>query len=160
MSTAPASRPPLGRQVQARAMKVANVPMRVLLGLPVATPLGKRLMLATIVGRRSGRIYHQPLSYVDVGDGVLLTPGGGRWKLNLSLDQPVTLRIRGRDVQARPELIGDPEEVDRLLAVMAEVNPAVNSFVRIPRGPDGHLDRDKLAAALRYGFRVVRWRTE
>lgn len=141
-------------------MKVANVPMRAVLGLPVATPLGKRLMLATIVGRKTGRIYHQPLSYVDAGDGVLLTPGGGRWRLNLSADRPVTLRIRGRDVQARPELISDPDEVDRLLAQMAESNPMVNSFLRIPRGPDGRLDRDQLATALRYGFRVVRWQTE
>jgi hypothetical protein len=56
--------------------------MRLILGLPTSTPLGKRLMLAYLTGRKSGRHYRQPISYVRDG-GTLLTPGGGRWKLNL-----------------------------------------------------------------------------
>lgn len=53
---------PLSRRVQARVMRAANVPIRAMLSLPVPTPPGKRLMLAYIVGRRSGRIYRQRLS--------------------------------------------------------------------------------------------------
>jgi hypothetical protein len=30
-------------------------------------------------------------------------------------------------------------------------------FVAIPRGTDGQLDRFKLDAAIRGGFRIVRW---
>jgi len=87
----------LGRRLQAIFMRIVNVPMRVVLGLPVATPLGKRLMLAFIVGRRTGKTYRQPVSYVREGTGTtLLTPGGGRWKLNLQDGEPVRLRIRGR----------------------------------------------------------------
>ena len=48
-------KPPLSRRLQARAFRVINVPMRLVLGLPVATPLGGSLMLAFIVGRTSGR---------------------------------------------------------------------------------------------------------
>jgi len=48
------SRRPLGRRLQASVMRIVNIPMRVVLGLPVATPLGKRLMLAFIVGRKTG----------------------------------------------------------------------------------------------------------
>ena len=58
------------------------IPMRFVLGLPVATPLGKRLMLVYTAGRRTGRRYRQPVSYVRDGE-TLLTPGGDRWKLNL-----------------------------------------------------------------------------
>ena len=65
--------------------------------------------------------------------------------------------MRGRDVKARPELVGDPDEIDRLLAVMSKANPAVARFVPIPRLPDGRLDRDRLEAAIGYGFRIVRW---
>ncbi|HWG14844.1 MAG TPA: hypothetical protein VG268_16365 [Streptosporangiaceae bacterium] len=85
---APGGRPPLARRLQAKFMQAVNVPMRTLLGLPFPTPLGGRLMLARIV-----------------------TPGGGRWKLNLRDGHPVTLRLRGRDVLARPELVSDPAEI-------------------------------------------------
>jgi hypothetical protein len=150
---------PLRRQLQARAMKMANVVMRVVLGLPVATPLAKRLMLAYVVGRRTGRIYRQPVSYVRDGDA-LLTPGGGRWTLNLRPGEPVRLRFQGRDVMARPELIGEPDEVDRLLGVIYAANRAASSFVGIARGPDGHLDPEQLGDAVAHGFRIVRWRLD
>ena len=153
---APGPRRPLGRRLQAKAMGVANVPMRAVLGLPFPTPLGGRLMLARIVGRKTGRVYRQPLSYVRDGD-VLLTPGGGKWKLNLRDGRPVTLRLRGRDLIARPELVSDPAEIERLLALMSERNPAIVRFTGIPRDADGRLDPDKLATAIRFGFTIVRW---
>src|SRR6266540_967991 len=124
---------PLRRRVQARVMRMVNVPMRVVLGLPVATPLGGRLMLVTIIGRKTGKVYRQPLSYVRQGT-TLLTPGGGKWKLNLRDDQPVPIRLRGHDILARPELVKDLDEIERLLTVMAAANRSVNAFVGIPKG--------------------------
>jgi deazaflavin-dependent oxidoreductase (nitroreductase family) len=142
--------------VQAGLMGAANVPMRVLLGLPFPTPLSGRLMLVSYTGRKTGKVYRQPLSYVRDGD-TLLTPGGGNWKWNLRGGQPVRIRLRGRDVVARPELVEDPAEIERLLGVMMAANPSVSTFVGIPKGPDGRLDRDRLKAAVRNGFRIVRW---
>ena len=150
------STPPIRRRLQARVFRVINVPMRAVLGLPVATPLGGSLMLAFIVGRKSGKTYRQPLSYVRDGQ-VLLTPGGGRWKLNLRSGAPVRIRLRGKDLIATPELVSDVDEISKLLGVMAAANPRSASFIGIPRGPDGEFDRDGLAAAVRYGFRIVRW---
>ncbi len=137
-------------------MRIVNVPMRIVLGLPVATPLGKRLMLAFIVGRKTGKTYHQPISYVSDGN-TLLTPGGGKWKLNLQDGKPVRLRIRGKDVTARPELVADVDAIDHLLSVILASNPSAASFVRIPKKPDGTLDRTELQSAIDYGFRIVRW---
>jgi F420H(2)-dependent quinone reductase len=131
--------------------------MRALLGLPFPTPLGGRLMLLYLTGRKTGKRYRQPVSYVRDGDE-LLTPGGGRWRLNLRDGEPVRIRLRGRVRTFRPHLVGDPDEIERLLGVMAAASPSVNRFVRIPRGPDGHLDRSALTNAVRYGFRIVRWR--
>ncbi|HXW86781.1 MAG TPA: hypothetical protein VEJ42_00840 [Streptosporangiaceae bacterium] len=150
------ARPPLSRRLQARFFRVVNVPMRVILGLPVATPLGRNLMLAFIVGRKTGKTYRQPVSYVRDGDA-LLTPGGGKWKLNLIGGAPVRLRVRGRDVVATPELVGDVAAVGALLQTMAAGNPAAARFVGIQRGPDGSFDRDGVERAVRYGFRIVRW---
>lgn len=149
-------RPPLSRRLQARFFRVVNVPMRLILGLPVATPLGRNLMLAFIVGRKTGRLYRQPVSYVRDGDA-LLTPGGGKWKLNLVAGTPVRLRLRGRDISATPELISDVGEVGKLLVTMAAGNPAAARFTGIRRGPDGSFDRSGVERAVRYGFRIVRW---
>jgi deazaflavin-dependent oxidoreductase (nitroreductase family) len=153
------ARRPLRRRLQARAMRVVNVPMRFVLSRRSATPLSRRLMLISYTGRRTGKTYRQPLSYVE-HEGTLLTPGGGKWKLNLTAGEPVRMRLRGREVTARPEFIADPDQVERLLAVMTAANPRVRSFVGIPQDAEGRLDRDRLQTALGYGFRVVRWHLE
>lgn len=137
-------------------MRVANVPMRAVLSLPFRTPLGGRLMLLNYTGRKSGKHYRQPLSYVADAD-VLLTPGGGNWTLSLSADTPVTVRLAGKDVQLRPELVGDPDEVGPLLQRMAELNPALTKFVPLPRAADGTFEPEPLRNAVAHGFRIVRW---
>jgi hypothetical protein len=84
---------PAGRmRRQATLMRIVNAPMRKILGLPFRTPFAGRLMLVTLTGRRTGKIYHQPVSYVRDAD-TLLTPGGGKWKLNLQPGKPETIPI-------------------------------------------------------------------
>src|ERR1700757_1398939 len=73
--------PAQGRR-QARIMRIVNVPMRAVLSLPFPTPLSANLMLVSYTGVKSGKAYLQPVSYARDGD-TLLTPGGGRWTLNL-----------------------------------------------------------------------------
>jgi hypothetical protein len=151
---------PLGRRAQARFFRIANVPMRAVLGLAIPTPLSKRLMLVHHVGRTTGRQYRQPVSYVRDGS-TLLTPGGGRWTLNLRDGEPVRLHLRGTDRTAWPELVADPAEVDRLLGVMTAANPVLERFIRIPVKADGrHREPRALAAAIDHGFRIVRWRLD
>lgn len=130
--------------------------MRAALSLPFPTPLSGNLMLVSYTGRKTGRAYRQPVSYVRDGD-VLLTPGGGRWTLSLAGGRQVSIRVRGRDVPVRPELVTDPAELARLLGVITEKNPRAARFIPIPRRPDGHLDPDALDAAIRHGFCIVRW---
>lgn len=115
---------PLRRRIQARVMRVVNVPMRAVLGLPFATPLGGRLMLVFLTGRNTGKSYRQPVSYVRQGT-TLLSPGGGRWKLNLQDGRPERIRLLGRDVLARPELVANVDEIERLLGIMTAANPRV-----------------------------------
>jgi hypothetical protein len=66
---------PLGRRIQVRMIRVINVPIRAVLELPFATPLSGRLMLSFLTGRKTGKSYGQPLSYVRQGT-TLLTPDG------------------------------------------------------------------------------------
>lgn len=143
---------------QARLMRLINAPMRAILRLPFPTPLGGALMLVSLTGRKTGKRYEQPVSYVRDGDS-LLTPGGGKWTRNLNDGQPVRLRLRGKDVWARPTIIKNPDDVERLLRRMAELNPRVTSFVPVG-GHDGKIDRVRVETAVRYGFAVIRWQYE
>jgi F420H(2)-dependent quinone reductase len=146
-------------RLQTTAMRAINVPMRRILGLPFRTPLSKNLMLLYLTGRRTGKSYRQPVSYVR-HDGTLLTPGGGKWKLNLEPGRPEKIRLGGRDVLARPDLVADLDEVDSLLQIMTAANPRTAGFIPIPRRDDGHFDHAGLANAIGHGFRIVRWRLD
>jgi hypothetical protein len=137
-------------------MRMVNVPMRAVLRLPFPTPLSGNLMLVGYTGRKSGKAYLQPVSYVRDGK-TLLTPGGGRWTLNLSGGRPVRLRLRGRSVPAHADLVADPAEIERLLGVIVAANPRAANFIPIPRRDDGSLEPELLGNAVRYGFRIVRW---
>jgi hypothetical protein len=136
-------------------MNAVNIPVRLVLGLPFATPLSNQLMLVYLTGRRTGKSYVQPVSYVRDGQ-TLLTPGGGRWKLNLRDGERARARLGGRDTWLRPELVKDAAEVDRLLRLMAASNPRITSFAPVA-GADGQIDRQRVDNAVRYGFAIVRW---
>jgi deazaflavin-dependent oxidoreductase (nitroreductase family) len=140
---------------QARLMSAINVPMRLVLRLPLRTPLSQQLMLVYLTGRKTGKHYQQPVSYVTDG-ATLLTPGGGRWKLNLRPAECTRIRLRGRDELARAELVRDAAQVDRLLRRMQAANPRITRFAPVV-GPDGQVDRGRVENAVRYGFAVVRW---
>src|ERR1700751_2483805 len=90
---------------EARMRRIVTVPMRALLSLPFRTPLSANLMLVSYTGVKSGKAYRQPVSYARDGD-TLLTPGGGRWTLNLKDGRQVRLRLRGRTVPAHADLVG------------------------------------------------------
>ena len=150
-----ASVSPTALRRRARMMRLINPVMRTALRVPARTPLSSRLMVVSHRGRRTGRLYHQPVSYVRDCD-VHLTPGGGRWTRNLHEGQPVELRVAGRRVIARPELVDDAETVEQLLRHMLERNPRLTRFVPFI-GADGAIDRDVLTIALANGFCIVRW---
>jgi F420H(2)-dependent quinone reductase len=155
----PTAAPPPGRlERRARIMRVVNVPMRALLSLPFATPASSSLMLLELTGRRTGKRYQQPVSYTRDGD-VLLTPGGGRWKLNLRDGEAISARFCGRKVQLRPEFVRDTDEVAELVTRMVTANPRAAGFMPFVE-PAGEIDRTRLEAALAYGFAIIRWHFE
>src|SRR5262245_53652174 len=145
-------------QRRARRMRWANAVMRPVLNLPFRTPISDKLMLLFYKGRRTGRAYRQPVSYVVDGDA-LLTPGGGRWKSNLREGEPVTARLRGRKQRITPEFVRGVDEVERLLRLMMARSKRLTSFVPFITS-DGEIDRAGLENALAHGFCIVRWRVD
>jgi deazaflavin-dependent oxidoreductase (nitroreductase family) len=133
---------------------IMGLPKFVML-LPFQTPMSRRLILLSYTGRKSGKPYTIPVSFVKQ-DESLLIPGGGAWKKNLENGLAVRVRLYGKDRMAKPEVIKDPDEVEQLVHFMMTANPAVSRFIGVPKQPDGHPNRQELEKALAGGFAVVR----
>jgi hypothetical protein len=73
--------------------------------------LSDRLLLITVTGRRSGRIFTIPVSYVERDGRLLIQPSAPERKLwwrNLRGDgAPVQVRLRGRDRTGHAVARGD-----------------------------------------------------
>jgi deazaflavin-dependent oxidoreductase (nitroreductase family) len=73
--------------------------------------VSKSILLITFTGRKSGKTYTTPVSYSQSGDQVQVFTHAGWWK-NLSPGAPVTLRLRGRELQGLAEPVaGDKQAV-------------------------------------------------
>src|SRR5438105_10198342 len=64
-------------------MRYFNPFMRLVLGSRAHRMMSGQLMLLSFTGRRTGRSYTTPVSYVREGAD-LLVPGGGAWWKNLT----------------------------------------------------------------------------
>ena len=76
--------------------------MKFILRSPMHGMVSKTMLLITFTGRKSGKTYTTPVDYSQVGDQVTVFTHGGWWK-NLRGGEPITLRIRGRDLQGVAE---------------------------------------------------------
>jgi hypothetical protein len=59
---------------------ILNPIAKVILRSPLHGVMSRRLMLITFAGRRSGKHYTTPISYVQEGHTLLLGVGGPWWK--------------------------------------------------------------------------------
>ncbi len=75
-----------------------NSAMKLVLGSPMHGMVSKYILLITFTGRKSGKTYTTPVSYSQYGDRVHIFTHAVWWK-NLRSGAPVTLRLRGREIQ-------------------------------------------------------------
>jgi deazaflavin-dependent oxidoreductase (nitroreductase family) len=83
--------------------------MKFILRSPMHGLVSKTMLLITFTGRKSGKTYTTPVDYSQDGEQVTVFTHGGWWK-NLRGGVPVTLRIRGRDLQG----VAEPVAEDKL----------------------------------------------
>jgi len=80
--------------------------MRLVLGSRAHRMMSGQLMLLSFTGRRTGRSYITPVSYVREGTN-LLVPGGGAWWKNLT-SGTARVRLQGTWHVVTPEVIREP----------------------------------------------------
>ena len=80
--------------------------MKFILRSPVHGMVDKTVLLITFTGRKSGKTYTTPVDYSQDGDQVTIFTHADWWK-NLRNGAPVTLRLRGREVQGLAEPVAE-----------------------------------------------------
>jgi hypothetical protein len=86
-----------------------NNTIKFLLRSPLHAILSKNFLLITFTGRKSGKTFTTPVSYSREGDCISIFTHSTWWK-NLRPDTPITLRLRGKDVQGLPEPVADDKK--------------------------------------------------
>src|SRR3989441_10643715 len=130
-----------------------NPIMRLVLGSRAHRMMSGQLMLLSFTGRRTGRSYTTPVSYVREGT-TLLVPGGGAWWKNLT-SGTARVRLQGTWHVVTPELIREPVALSAVLGRMLAINPAIAGFTGIRPGSDGRPLAESLDREWRRGVVVV-----
>lgn len=86
-----------------------NRTMKFVLRSPMHGVVSKSVLLITFTGRKSGKTYTTPVSYSQYNDQVYIFTHATWWK-NLQNGGPVSLRIRGRELQGLAEPVAEDKE--------------------------------------------------
>jgi len=99
-----------------------NRAMKLVLRSPMHGMVSKNILLITFTGRKSGKTYTTPVSYSQHDDQVTIFTHATWWK-NLRSGTPVTLLIRGREIQGLAEPVAEDKQAiaARLTAHLREV---------------------------------------
>lgn len=140
-----------------RMQPAVDAAMRTLLRSPLHRLLSAKLLVITVTGRTTGRVYANPVGYVESG-GALLIGTAANWRRNLRPGEPVRITWRGRDRLADWDIITGEAEIAEPYRILITSNPTHGRFAGIGLNPDGSIDRDQLRAALQRGTVIVRLR--
>lgn len=131
-----------------------NAFVKLLLRSPLHGLASHGVMLISYRGRKTGKPYTVPVSYAVDEDGALLTTSfkTRAWWRNLrgsapATAVPVTLRLRGKEVDAQAEVIEEETAVADYIRVYLRRFPDIARHFYISMDADGAPNPDDLATA-------------
>lgn len=99
----------MSQQGSTSILALLNRFMGALLRSPLHSIASRSVMLITFIGRKSGKTYTTPISYIRDGDLVTAFTGANWWP-NLAGGAPVTLFIKNREYQGWADVVADDNE--------------------------------------------------
>lgn len=87
-----------------------NSAMKFILSSPLHGMVSKSVLLISFTGRKSGKTYTTPVSYSQEGDQVTIFTHANWWR-NLRGGAPVSLHIRGRELQGLAEPVAEDKDL-------------------------------------------------
>jgi hypothetical protein len=149
------TRPALRGSLLGAVLRLWNPAMGTLLGSLLHWPLSRWFAVLAWSGRKTGRRYSTPLSYVREGATAYITTGDKWWR-NLTGGAPVTMRIAGQwhNGVATPviDLVESRIEHERLF----REHPWFRWLSGIPSDRRDNPDREAIDRALAAGRVLVR----
>lgn len=120
-----------------RPRKLYNPIAVAILRSPLHGLMSNSVMLLTYRGRRSGRAFTTPISYVrDGGDILAVASRDHAWWRNLRGGAPVRVRLRGRELRGTGRLLEGRAGEEGLLCVLRAV-PAYRKHWGVELDGDG-----------------------
>jgi hypothetical protein len=128
--------------------RTINFTLQAILRSPLHRLLSRKLLLITVTGRRSGRMYTVPVSYQQQGATVrIISERHDHWWRNLRGGAPVTLQLRGRQITGQGRVSEDRQDVATQLAAHLRQSPNIARMLRVKRNERGEFRSEELHQA-------------
>jgi deazaflavin-dependent oxidoreductase (nitroreductase family) len=109
-----------------------------LLRSPLHSFMDKSTILITVMGRKSGKIYTVPVSYIRDGDTLyVISQREHTWWKNLRGGAQVTLYMQGHTLKARGETFTDTETVANKLLMFLRQFPRYQKLIHVKLDANG-----------------------
>jgi deazaflavin-dependent oxidoreductase (nitroreductase family) len=131
--------------------------VKLLLLSPMHGLISSGVLLLSYAGRKTGKIYRVPLSYVrDGNELIILTFKHRTWWKNLVGGAPVNVRLKGENIEAiaEPE-VEDFERIKQGFSKYIENNSYLSRALEVPLDEEGKPDPEALEIAAE--GRVMVW---
>lgn len=139
--------------------KLYNPIVTWLLRSPLHRFLDKNTMVITVSGRKSGKLYTFPVSYIRDGETLLVISQKDRtWWKNLQGGAGVTVLVQGHTLQARGESYADTETAAKILLQILQRVPAYQRPLHLPLAANGQPEHPEDLTRLAQEHVIVRMR--
>jgi len=130
-----------------------------LLRSPFHGLIDKSTVLITFTGRKSGKTYTFPVSYMRDGDTLMMISRREHsWWKNFRGGIQVTLRLQGRTVKARGEVFTDAEIVTNKLLMFLRQFPGYQRLMHMRLAADGQPENPEAFQRFVQGMVIIQMR--
>ncbi len=128
-----------------------------LLRSPVHGMFDKHTMVITLAGRKSGKRYRLPVSFIRDQDSLLVISQKDRtWWKNLRNGARVTVLLQGRTLQAQAETFTDTEMAAKILLLILQHEPTYQWLLHIKLDASGQPEQPEALTRLAQDHVIVR----
>jgi deazaflavin-dependent oxidoreductase (nitroreductase family) len=128
-----------------------------LLRSPLHRFLDKNTLVITVSGRKSGKLYTFPVSYIRDGETLLIISQKDRtWWKNLQGGARVSVFVQGHMLQARGETFTDTEMAANILLRILQRVPAYQRLLHVPLATNGQPEHPEDLTRLAQEHVIVR----
>ena len=127
---------------------VGNFFIKAMINSPLHSLLGDSFAVITVTGRKTGRPISTPINVSrDEGSYIVVSMRNRTWWRNLRGNTQAQLRVKGKTIQVRGDVIEDPSTVREELRQYFRQHPGNAKYFNVRLTPEGEPDPEGLQRA-------------